>query len=288
MLTRRSEARGLLAPMVGFLLVCLGLPTLVNLVYSVSEVSFETLRAPQFAGLANYAAALSDPAFWRAVWFSTRFAVVCATVQCAAGLALAIFLAPLLTARPWTLAVLLAPLMVAPALVGLMYRLALHEFVGPLPYYAWELFGLRPAFLSGGAVFWTLVAIECLQWTPFALLLFHMSYAAIPQDVREAARVDGARGLRLLRHVELPLMAPTLVAAFLIRFVDGFRVFDNVFVLVGAGPGGSTASLSIYVYESFFRQGEIGRAVAASVILFVASFAALWALERAARRRRAA
>ena len=83
-------------------------------------------------------------------------------------------------------------------------------------------------------------------------------------------------------------MAPTIAIAFFIRFIDGFRVFDNVYTLVGSGPGGSTASLSIYIYESFFRQGAIGRAVAASVLLFVAFFALLWSVNRLGTRRRPA
>lgn len=274
--------------MILFLLAFLGLPTLVNLVYSVSEVSFETLRAPRIAGLQNYAEALGDPGFWRAAWFSLRFGVICAAIQVAAGLALAIFLAPLLAERPWMVAVLMAPLMVAPALVGLMYRLVLHEFVGPVPYYAWEIFGLRPAFLTGAAAFRTLVVVECLQWTPFAFLLFHMAYSSIPPAIREAAVMDGATPLAMLRWIELPLMAPTIAVAAFIRFIDGFRVFDNVYVLVGAGPGGSTTSMSIYIYEAFFRQGDIGRAVAASVLLFLASFALLWTLNARSRRRNAA
>lgn len=288
MVGSRFERGVLAAPMVAFLLLFLALPTLVNLVYSVSEVDFETLRSPRLSGFGNYAAALGDPAFWRAAWFSTRFALITATAQVAVGLFLAVFLAPLLQARSWTLAVLMAPLMVAPALVGLMYRLVLHEFVGPVPHYAWELFGVRPAFLSGDALFWTLVTMECLQWTPFAFLLFHMAYGAIPLELREAAAVDGATGWRLLRFIELPLMAPTLAIAFFVRFIDGFRVFDNIYVLVGSGPGGSTASMSIYIYEAFFRQGAIGRAVAASVLLFAASFALLWALDALAARRRPA
>ena len=73
---------------------------------------------------------------------------------------LAVFLAPLLRHRSWTIAILMMPLMVAPSLVGLMYRLVLHEFVGPVPYYFYLLFGWSPSFLSGGTVFWTLVAVE--------------------------------------------------------------------------------------------------------------------------------
>jgi multiple sugar transport system permease protein len=281
----RIEWALLLTPMAAFLVLLLGLPILLNLLYSVSEVSFETLRSPRISGFGNYVDALSDPAFWRATAFSTRFALVTAVIQVSAGLFLAIFLAPLLRERSWMVAVLMMPLMVAPALVGLMYRLVLHEFVGPASHYAWEIFGLRPAFLSGDALFRTVVVMECLQWTPFAFLLFHMAYSAIPEDIREAALMDGATGPSILRYIELPLMAPTLAIAFFIRFIDGFRVFDNIYVLVGSGPGGATASLSIYIYEAFFRQGAIGRAVAASVILFAVSFAVLWALNRLATRR---
>ena len=97
--------------------------------------------------------------------------------------------------------------------------------------------------------------------------------------------MDGARGWELFRRVELPLLAPTLGVALAIRLIDGVRVFDNIWVLVGAGAGGATTSLPIYVYTAFFRGGEIGRALAASVILAVASLVLLIAFWRLARRR---
>ena len=83
-------------------------------------------------------------------------------------------------------------------------------------------------------------------------------------------------------------MAPTLAVAAFIRFIDGFRVFDNVYTLVGSGPGGSTASLSIYIYEAFFKQDAIGKAVAASILLFCATFLVLAGLSWLAGRRREA
>ncbi len=275
-------------PLVLFLLAFLGFPALVDLVYSVSEVGFETLRAPAFTGLDNYHAVLADEAFWRAASFSLRFGLVTAVLECAIGLGLAIFLAPLFARHPWLMAIMLLPLMVAPALVGLMYRLVLHEFVGPVPHYLFAWFGVTQSFFRPGAVFWTLVVVETLQWMPFAFLLFHVAYAAIPAEVREAAQLDAPRPGQRLVHVELPLMVPTIAAALFIRFIDGVRVFDNVYVLVGAGPGGSTRSLSIYVYEAFFKDGAIGRAVAASVVFFLASFVLVVALNRAALKREGA
>ncbi len=108
------------------------------------------------------------------------------------GLTLAIFLSPLLGRRSGLRAPLMLPLMVAPAMIGLMYRLELHEFVGPIPHYLYAWFGESPAFLNVENAFWTLPVVETLQWTTFEFLLFYMAYQAIPGDVREAAAIDGA------------------------------------------------------------------------------------------------
>jgi len=282
----RREGYALIAPLTSFLLALLGFPLLVDLVYSVSTVSFETIRSPQPTGLANFAAALADRYFWSAAWFSLRFGLLASLIEMAAGLGLAIFLAPLLSKRPWLIAFLMMPMMVAPALVGLMYRLILHEFVGVVPYYLTLWFGDFPAFLNSANAFKTLVAVESLQWTPFALLILHSSYAAIPLDVREAAALDGASTFNQLIYVDLPLMAPAIAVTFFIRFIDSFRVFDNVYTLVGPGAGGSTTSMSIYIYQAFFRAGNIGLAVAASMLLLAGSFAVLYSINWLASRAR--
>ena len=73
-------------------------------------------------------------------------------------------------------------------------------------------------------------------------------------------------------------MTPTLVVAFFIRFIDSFRVFDNLYTLVGPCAGGSTTSMSIYIYQAFFKVGDIGLAVAASMLLLAASFVVLWVI----------
>lgn len=275
----------LLSPMVLFLLAILGFPTVLSLIYGFSATSFETLTRPEFAGFQNFTKVLGDAAFWQAAWFSLRFGLITATLQCALGLALAVYLAPLVQRHGWTVAVLITPIMIAPAMMGLMYRLVLHEFVGPLPHYLYAWFDTAPSFLGPAHVFKTVVLAETLQWTPFAFVLFLTAYQAIPDDLREAAAVDSARPWDIFRHVEWPLMRPTLFVALFVRFIDGFRVFDNVYTLVGAGPGGSTTSMSIYIYESFLRRGEIGKAMAAAILLFVTAFLLLAVGQRLMQRR---
>jgi multiple sugar transport system permease protein len=274
-LRRRRDGAMMIAPLTAFLLVILAVPLVVDCIYAVSHVTFETLHAPRFVGLGNFTVVLGDSEFWRALLFSLRFALLATAAEVALALFLAIFLAPLLARLPWLMAPLMLPMMVAPALVGLMYRLVLHEFVGPVPYYLTLLTADSPSFLDPSNAFWTLATIETLQWSPFALLIRYTAYQAIPSDVREAAALDGARSWQMLRHVELPLMRPTILAVVFIRFIDSFRVFDNVYTLTGSGPGGATRTISIYIYEAFFRRNDIGVAVAASLILLVLSFTLL-------------
>lgn len=274
---QQREGRLLLVPLVTFLLVFLSFPALVDIVYALSDVTFQTMRAPELVGLRNFGTVLADPEFWSACWFSLRFGGLTAFIECALGLALAIFLSPIVCRYGWTIAILMLPMMVAPSMVGLMYRLVLHEFAGPLPYYLTLWSGTSPAFLDAGHAFWTLVVVEVLQWTPFAFLLFHVAYISISSEIREAAAMDKAGAWRILWRIELPMMKATIAIALGIRFIDGFRVFDNVFTLTGAGAGGSTTSLSIYIYQSFFKGGQIGQAVAASALLFFTSLIVLYA-----------
>lgn len=267
------ENRILAAPLVLFMLAILGFPAVLSVIYAFSSTTFETLTTPEFSGLANFRTVIGDTDFWRAAWFSLRFGLATAVAECLLGLFLAVYLAPIIRRNGWMVAVLIAPMIVAPAMMGLMYRLVLHEFAGPLPWYLRDWFGLSLSFFSAQNVFWTVFTVETLQWTPFAFLLFLTAYESIPREIREAAAVDGTRPWRMFLRIELPLMLPTLGVALFFRFIDGFRVFDNIYVLVGSGPGGVTRSMSIYIYEGFFRSGEIGRALAASMLLFGAAFA---------------
>ncbi len=282
--TNRLESTILASPTIIFLLAILGFPVILSLIYGFSETTFETLTSPQFTGLNNFREVIADNTFWTAARFSLRFGLITAVLECTLGLALAVYLAPLIQKHSWALAVLIIPMVIAPAMMGLMYRLVLHEFAGSVPYYFYSWLGWSPSFLGPKNVFTTVVIAETLQWTPFAFLLFLTAYQSIPQDMREAAAVDGTRPWRLFWKLELPLMMPTVFVAAFIRFIDGFRVFDNIYTLVGSGPGGSTTSMSIYIYETFLRRGEIGKSMAAAILIFGAAFTTLAIAQRLIRR----
>lgn len=282
--SKRVESAILASPAILFLLAVLGFPVILSVIYGFSETTFQTLTSPTFAGIQNFRDVVSDDTFWQAAWFSLRFGVITSLLECVLGLAIAVYLAPLIQKHGWIVAVLIIPMIVAPAMMGLMYRLVLHEFAGSIPHYFYTWLGWSPAFLGPKNVFATVVAAETLQWTPFAFLLFLTAYQSIPNEMREAAAVDGTRPWRLFWKLEFPLMMPTVFVAVFIRFIDGFRVFDNIYTLVGSGPGGSTTSMSIYIYETFLRRGEIGKSMAAAILLFGAAFLILFIAQRLMRR----
>jgi len=265
----QASARALLVPLCLFMGALLGFPTLINLWYSFSDVSFQNMVG-SFVGVENYVAAVTNPKMWQALRFSLQFAVICTTLEVAAALVLVFILHPLLVKRPWMTAVLMLPMMVSPALMGVMYRLILNEFTGAIPVYL-EMAGYAVNFLGRGNIYKTVVAIEVLQWTPFAFLILLTARQTISYELEEAAAVDGATGFRATFHILLPMMKPALVIVIFVRFIDSFRVFDHIYVLTGGGPGNLTTSISIYIYKLFFVQNTLGEAVAVSILLLLMS-----------------
>jgi multiple sugar transport system permease protein len=265
----------LIAPLALFLLLLLGYPLAANLFYSFTDVRFGTIHSPSWIGLSNYVNVLNDRAFWSALGFSLHFAVVATLCQVLLGLALALVLEPLLAKRRPLLALLMLPMMVSPALLGLMYRLILNDFVGPIPQYL-NAIGITVNFLGPAWVVTTLIAIEVLQWTPFAFLILYTAIQSIPEELKEAAQIDGSSSLQQLRHITLPLIVPALAITAFIRFIDSFRVFDHIHVLTGGGPGRLTTSISIYIYRTFFQHEQLGQAITASIFLLLLSLIPLY------------
>lgn len=268
----KREGAVLISGLCLFMAVMLGYPALANIWYSLSSVSFTDIHSPEFAGLVNFKAQIFASGMWDAMQFSLEFAVICTAAEVLLALILVLILEPLLTRRPWLTAFLILPMMVSPALMGVMYRLILNEFVGMAPLYL-EMLGFYVNFLGSANIYATVTMIEILQWTPFAFLILLAARQAVPQDMEEAAGIDGAGPLQLIRFVILPTMLPSIVIVSFIRFIDSFRVFDHIFVLTGGGPGNKTTSISIYIYKLFFNKNAIGEAVAVSLILLVMALA---------------
>jgi multiple sugar transport system permease protein len=127
--------------------------------------------------------------------------------------------------------------------------------------------GIRVSLFAPGSVQIVLMAIDILQWTPFVFLVVYSGLQTVPNDLYEAADVDGATYARIVRSIVLPLVQPIIVVAVFIRAINAFRTFDVIYVLTGGGPGALTTTTSIYVYQQAFTNGQFGVGAAASILM---------------------
>ena len=107
------------------------------------------------------------------------------------------------------------------------------------------------------------------QWTPFIALMTYAALQTLPEDIYEAARLDGASGPAMFWSITLPMLAPALLAIAVLKLVIAFKVFDLVFVLTGGGPGQATTVSSFYIYRVAIQQFDIGAAAAQTLMFAV-------------------
>lgn len=264
----RSGSRGarwvLSAPLLIFLLLIVIYP-----IVSGIQTSFQDRTLlnpdPQLNGVDNFAKVLSDPTFWASLRFTALYTVAVTIIELALGLGLALLFDRGFPGKRWLLSVILVPIMVAPSLMGIMFRLILNNNIGTIPGLFKE-FGIDVSLFSGSNVIPLVLVLDVVQWTPFTFLLIYSALQSVPQELYEAASIDRAGYWRVVRSVVVPIILPTLVIAGFLRAIDAIRTFDTIYVLTGGGPGTQTTTLSIYIYK-ILSGGDFGVAAAAAVIV---------------------
>ena len=147
---------------------------------------------------------------------------------------------------------------ITPIAVGLIFRFLLNDQIGAIPRLL-QAIGVDYDFFGPGRALFTLAFIDVWQWTPFMVLLLLAGLESIPREPLEAARVDGARGWYVLRRVTLPLLAPVLVVAILLRCLDAMKVFEYVFATTRGGPGPRRRRCSTSCTRPEFSSSGSGR-----------------------------
>jgi ABC-type glycerol-3-phosphate transport system permease component len=229
--------------------------------------------AGEFVGLENYSRMLEDPHFAEALGTTLVFTAASGGLSFFAGLGLALLLSRPFTGRGALAAAVFLPWVFPPVVVATFGRLALFSGVGPVSRAAEALgFGTGELLLLDDGVLLTVaVIVDAWRTAPFVALLLLAGLKTIPDEVYEAARVDGAAALQRFFSITLPLLKPALMVVLLLRLLDAFRVFDLFRVL---GDRNLT-SLSTYVYQNvLLSQINFGLGNAAAVFMFVCAFLA--------------
>src|SRR5215475_5464598 len=161
------------------------------------------------------------------------------------------------------------PMMATPVAVALVWTMMFHPQQGLLNYLL-SLVGLPPSLwvYSPTLVIPSLVLVEIWHWTPLVMLIVLGGLAALPTEPYESARLDGASEWQLFRYITLPLLAPFLVVAAVIRTIDALKAFDTIYVITSGGPGTASETINLYLYLQAFAFYNIGNASAVVVIFF--------------------
>ena len=190
---------------------------------------------------------------------TAQFVIPAVTIQLVLGFGLAMLLNRKFPGRGLIMTLMLIPMMLTPVVVTLFWRYIFRTDIGVLNHFIRLLGGTGVDWLNQVKVaLWALVLVDVWMWTPFMMLISLAGLSAIPKYLYEAADVDRASGWFKFRHVTLPLVTPLLLIAILFRTMDAYKLFDQVWVLTGGGPGSSTQTMSFYLYQVAFNDFDTG------------------------------
>jgi len=280
---RRASAWAFLAPMLVVLAAVAAWPLMRTIWFGFTDASLDRMGDAQWVGFRNYLEYLDygngrgewfgllvEARWWQAVWNTVRFAVVSVTLETAFGLVIALVLNRTFPGRGLVRAAILIPWAIPTIVSAKMWAWMLHDQFGIINDI------LMTLGLIASPVAWTaspdtamiaVLMVDVWKTTPFMALLILAGLQMVPQDIYEAARLDGVPPVRLFRKVTLPLIMPALLVAVVFRTLDALRVFDLIYVLTPNTD--ATRSMSVYARENLIDYDKFAYGSAASTLLFL-------------------
>ncbi|MDA0787489.1 MAG: sugar ABC transporter permease [Proteobacteria bacterium] len=230
-------------------------------------ISFTNYRLgdpSRFIGFANFEYFLTDPRFWNALRVNVIFVIAVVTIQMVVGLAIALFLAQMKSPlRFLWIAMVLAPMAVSPAVSSVIWRYLFDANIGPLNYFLEQMGFERMQWLTGvTTAMISVIIVEVWLAIPHVVLFVYPARITFPQDLYEAAEVDGATAWQKFRYITFPLLRPAFLLALVFRVIITIRAFGVVWLLTKGGPGRSTELLAIYMFKEGFENWRFGSAAA--------------------------
>jgi len=271
MLSDRAICFFFLFPTLVLLLFLIGYP-FVMLIYN-SFFRYSVLRPAvpaEFIGFDNYLFFLTDEYTWQRFIFTGKFVILAVSIQFFLGITISYLLQTKFKGRDVVFTMILMPMMLCPIIVGLFWKY-LFNFEWGLVNYLLSLIGASGIDWLGDPTYslWATIIADTWMWTPFTILLATAAFSGIPKSMYEAADVDGASASFKFFNITLPLSAPVLVIALLLRLIDSFKQFDLFYALTGGGPGDATQTVSFLLYKTAFQYFYTGEASALGMIILI-------------------
>jgi raffinose/stachyose/melibiose transport system permease protein len=239
-------------------------------------------------GLANFQRLLDDTAAHDALWFTLKYGVTVTVGQVVAGYLLALlYVFHLRKASALVRTLVFFPVVLPTVAIGLLFQklFQVAPQTGPVNSVL-NVAGLDSVdwFGAGSTAFWVLVGMEIWRSMGFYAVLLFAGLVDIPDEVLESARLDGASGIRLVRHIVLPLSFPVLVSSLIFSINGTLKVFDSIVALTNGGPGSETTPLTLYMFQTSFTYSDYGYGSTIALLLTVVCLLVTLVVFRASRR----
>ena len=228
----------------------------------------QNISETEFVGLKNYITLFFDPAFRESLSVTLTFAFAVVTAELAIGVGLALLLDRNIRGMSVLRTLFILPMMIAPVVVGLMWRYMYHPTVGTINK-TLKSMGVESVDWLGQHALLSVIIADIWQWTPFIFILSLAALQSLPRSALEAAKIDGATGWQQIRYIKLPLMMPVLIVTGLLRLIDAFKVLEVILVMTEGGPGLSTEIIALRISRTATEFRELGVAAAMSNYLLL-------------------
>jgi multiple sugar transport system permease protein len=262
--SERKLAYMLVAPALIVMVAVTAYPLISTVILSLQRADLRFPSANRFIGLSNYKAVLTAPVWWQVVWHTVVITVVSVSIQFVLGMLLALAMHRMIFARGTLRAIALVPYAIVAVVAAYSWNYAWSLDSGWIP----KLLGLNSDPLShpfGSYV--AIITTEVWKNTPFMALLLLAGLALVPDELQEAAKVDGANAWQRFIRITVPLMKPAILVALLFRTLDAFRIFDTIYIFNQGANG--TESISMLNYSTLLDRLNLGLGSAVSVLLFL-------------------
>jgi multiple sugar transport system permease protein len=259
-------------PSLVFLVSLTVYPLGFSLFYSFNNWNLQTSPIPLgFVGFENYINAIKDPTFIHSLLNTLRLSLSATLIEFVFGLGVALLLSISLKGSSLVRALLIMPTTVAPIVVGFIFRFLYYR--DGLVTYLLSSIGIRVPkegiLGSTRTAIWGIIFTDVWEWTPFFAIILLAGLKSIPDEIIEAARVDGANFFRIFWHIMLPHLRFVSSIVIMIRFMTVFNLFDIIYVETMGGPGTSTRTLSYNLYYEGLVNYNVGYSTAIAWIMIV-------------------
>jgi len=278
-------------PAILFTIALVIFPTIFGFVIAFSDWNLQSVTGRRFNGLDNLRQLWADPYFWNALG-NMVFYVLSVLVQYVIAFGLALLLNQDIRARKFFRVAFLLPFMLSPVAVGWMIGKSMLEYrFGPVTRLLRTLGWDEPTLLTTP---WlaktTIAAMDAWVWIPFMMILILAGLQALPKEVQEAAKVDGATGWQGFWQVTFPLMLPVSITTIVLRIIFQLKLADIVITTTSGGPGGATDTVSSFIFREYKDRSNVGYGtmIAEVYLILIIVFVALllWGTNRFMQRHR--